>query len=181
MFKLGPYTITLTPRGWLAVGAGLLAALVLLVLAWALGLVAIILTFALTLLNALWLLVLWVAGQLGLLTAIGWVIAQITAIWSLVFGWFASTWLGNLLLPIYGYIAPLVGKVSPLITMTKWGKTLWAKAQDYWQQSRKQGQKALTQATGKPHSSASKGSGSPKSSGPNKGTSAGKSKVSSAK
>lgn len=125
-FKLGQWNITLTKKGWLAVGIGLVLGLLLLLLAWAIGLLAILISFTLILVNALWAFLVWLAVQLGLVTLFTTIFAFITGTVSTIIGWFASTWLGSFLMPLYSWIMPVVSKFAPFLTAGKWGKRLWA-------------------------------------------------------
>jgi hypothetical protein len=54
-----------------------------------------------------------------------------------LFTWLAGTWLGTLLMPVYSMLAPLILKVTPWITMSKFGRQLydWLDDQPWWPQA----------------------------------------------
>jgi hypothetical protein len=54
-----------------------------------------------------------------------------------LFGWLATTWLGTLLMPLYSVVAPLVLKVAPFITTSKFAVKLydWLDDQPWWPQA----------------------------------------------
>jgi hypothetical protein len=118
------WRIQLTKKGWAALILGLLIGLIFLVLAWALGLLALLFGALIVFVNFLWAALTWLATQLGLLSLVSWLLAQLSALAA----WFASTWLGSLIMPVYSWLAPLVAKFGPAVTMGKWAKKLWRKA-----------------------------------------------------
>lgn len=62
--------------------------------------------------------------------------AVVGAIYAL-FGWLATTWLGSLLLPLYSTLWPLVLKIAPWLTTSKFLIKLydWADDQPWWPQA----------------------------------------------
>jgi hypothetical protein len=137
--KFMKWRIQLTKKGWAAVIIGLLLGLVLLILAWTLGLFALLLGGVVILANILWAALIWLVTQLGLLSLVGWLVAQLSALMA----WFAGTWLGSLILPAYSSVAPLIAKFAPAITIGKWGKALWKKVRRLRQQGHQEIQKSL--------------------------------------
>jgi MFS family permease len=59
--------------------------------------------------------------------------AVVGAIYSLL-GWLATTWLGSLLMPLYSTLGPLVLKVAPWLTTSKYAVKIydWADDQPWW-------------------------------------------------
>lgn len=58
------------------------------------------------------------------------------AIYSL-FGWLATTWLGTLLMPVYSTVGPLLLKIAPWLTTSKFLLKLydWVDDQPWWPQA----------------------------------------------
>ena len=117
------FKIKLTKKGWLALILGLFIALIVLIIAYIFGLIALIIGIITLIIQSIWLGLVWLATQLGLLGIISWITTQITAL----IAWFASTWLGSLFLPVYNWLIPIFSKLTPFLTAGKWGKKLWQK------------------------------------------------------
>ena len=130
--------LKLTPKGWLTLVIGLCIAIFVLLIAWTLGLIALIVSFATVLITAIWAGLVWIATLLGLPTLFAWLTVQITAL----FAWFATTWVGGLLMPVYSWLLPIAAKFGPFLTIGKWsralGKTLWSQATRLRQEGEKQ-------------------------------------------
>jgi hypothetical protein len=60
---------------------------------------------------------------------VGWV--------STLFTWLAGTWLGTLLMPLYSTVTPLLIKVAPWLTASKYGHKIydWLDDQPWWPQA----------------------------------------------
>jgi hypothetical protein len=64
------------------------------------------------------------------------VVALFTTLFSTVVGWLAATWVGALFSPVYAMIAPVILKISPLLTLGKYGRKIydWLDDQCWWPQ-----------------------------------------------
>jgi hypothetical protein len=64
------------------------------------------------------------------------VVALFTTLFSTVVGWLAATWVGAMFSPVYAMIAPVILKISPLLTMGKYGRKIydWLDDQSWWPQ-----------------------------------------------
>jgi hypothetical protein len=62
--------------------------------------------------------------------------ALFTTLFSTIVGWLAATWVGALFSPVYAMIAPMILKISPLLTMGKYGRKAydWLDDQSWWPQ-----------------------------------------------
>jgi MFS family permease len=127
-FGLNGYVATL-----LAVVGGLLAAIVgFLTATLILPLLALITGVIGALVGVVTLLLAFVVG--GIFTPIAG--AVVAAIYSLL-GWLATTWLGSLLMPLYSTLGPLVLKVAPWLTTSKFLIKFydWLDDQPWWPQA----------------------------------------------
>lgn len=62
------------------------------------------------------------------------VLALGTGLFGTVVGWLATTWVGALFTPAYAMVAPVILKISPLLTMGKYGHKAydWLDDQSWW-------------------------------------------------
>lgn len=115
-----------TLKGWLMLAGGIVFAAMFIALAWTLGLVALLVSFTIVIIQAVWAFLLYLAAQLGVLSIIAWVSAQLAAL----LAWFATTWLGTLIMPIINWLLPIASKFGPWVTLGKWGRGIvgWIKS-----------------------------------------------------
>ncbi len=130
--KLGPYSIQLTAKGWLAVFLIACTGVFLFVVAWVLGLFAFLITILIALFQLLWAALVWFAAQTGLLSIFSAVLGLVNTLWL----WFGSTALGSWLLP-------LLAKLGPVLTLGGWTRRLWRWTKQLHQRATRKTEAAL--------------------------------------
>lgn len=78
----------------------------------------------------------------GVIAALGAIVATLimpivalgTGLFTTVVGWLAGTWVGAMFTPIYTMVAPIILKISPLLTMGKYGHKFydWLDDHSWW-------------------------------------------------